>query len=428
MFGPTHVRMKQLPFQSSLQRLTFLLIGALTFGIGPINAAPLIAFVTSTTGNGNLTSWPEAGNTSGLAAGDAICQARATAAGLADPPSYSAWLSDSSNDAYCRVFGLTGKKADQCGQASLPIGAGPWLRTDGVPFAATIDQALGGNVVYAPLSIDESGHAVTANSGFAFTGTGVDGTFAGDCQGWSSTSSFAGAVGDVFSTAGDWTFIGEDTRCSNNAHLMCLQRGSGTPLSIARSGYREAFLSSIDVSGDLGASSRAGGATGLAAGDAICRSLAQAANLYAPQRFKALLGNSTTTALSRFQYDGAFYRLDGLLFAHDLAELASGHVTLPLNLTETGTYVGEGRSAFFEDTSAWTGANVDATSSAADCSNWSDASLSASVSSAVNSTGETNFQGSWVGGQGISTSCSATHVRLFCLSDIDAIFHAEFDR
>ena len=34
------------------------------------------AFVTSTAGNGNLSTWADAGGQAGLAAADAICQAR----------------------------------------------------------------------------------------------------------------------------------------------------------------------------------------------------------------------------------------------------------------------------------------------------------------------------------------------------------------
>ncbi|MBI5194666.1 MAG: Ig-like domain-containing protein [Nitrospirae bacterium] len=91
-----------------------------------------IAFVTSGRGNGNLSTWADAGEKTGIAAGDTICQARANAAGLSG--TYAAWLSDSTNDAYCHIHNLTGKKADNCGQTTLPAEAGPWLRMDGLPF------------------------------------------------------------------------------------------------------------------------------------------------------------------------------------------------------------------------------------------------------------------------------------------------------
>ena len=71
-----------------------------------------VVFVTSVNGSGDLGSWPGAGGNTGLAAGDAIWQARADAAGLTG--TFKAWLSDSSTDAkgaYCPLApgsGLTG--------------------------------------------------------------------------------------------------------------------------------------------------------------------------------------------------------------------------------------------------------------------------------------------------------------------------------
>ena len=48
----------------------------------PVEAQCKVAFVTSVQGNGDLGSWPDSGGLTGLAGGDAICRARATAAGL----------------------------------------------------------------------------------------------------------------------------------------------------------------------------------------------------------------------------------------------------------------------------------------------------------------------------------------------------------
>jgi hypothetical protein len=396
------------------------------------HAAKLTEFVTSTTGTGNLSLWPEAGGRSGIVAGDAICQARAAAAGLPDPTTYVAWLSDTRTDAYCRVFGLSGTKATKCGQDTLPVGAGPWTRTDGVPFASTIEAALADNRILSPPSIDETGHVVSTatalDSELIFTDTNPDGTFGGSaCANWTSTASLA-LAGDAFSAAGDWSSIGEDVGCENVAHLVCLQSGRGDALpALTHSGKREAFLSSAALTGNLGASPLADGKSGLDAGDAICKNLARAANLYAPQDFKALLASSVgdTHVLSRFQFDGPVFRADGLLLAHDFAELASGHVSLPLNLTETGDYIGEGQSAFFGDTVAWMGALSDGSPSGQDCNNWSEIVLSASTSSAVNNTGASGLSGSWLGGTTL-VECNAS-ARLFCLQDSDVLFHAGFE-
>jgi len=55
---------------------------AFTLLVAPAVAVKRRAFVTSASGTGNLNSWPDAGGLFGLAAGDAICRAQATAAGL----------------------------------------------------------------------------------------------------------------------------------------------------------------------------------------------------------------------------------------------------------------------------------------------------------------------------------------------------------
>src|SRR5262249_43103730 len=101
-------------------------------------------FVTSVTGTGKLSKWDDAGGNSGLAAGDAICQKRAELAGLPNFSGYRAWLSDASDDAYCRVHGLTGKKVgEKCHQDPLPASAGPWEIADiAIPFSGPITQLL----------------------------------------------------------------------------------------------------------------------------------------------------------------------------------------------------------------------------------------------------------------------------------------------
>src|SRR5690606_18797239 len=87
-----------------------------------------LTFVTNSTGTGNLSTWALAGGNTGVAAADAVCNAEAAAAGL--PGTYVAWMSDATDDAYCRVHQLTGKKAANCGLGALPATAGPWVRTD----------------------------------------------------------------------------------------------------------------------------------------------------------------------------------------------------------------------------------------------------------------------------------------------------------
>lgn len=409
--------------------VTMVALCALACGASAASAqvGTLHAFTTSTTGTADLHSWDEVSATGliGLAAGDGICQARAAAAGLADPDTYVAWLSDLDDDAYCRVFGLSGKKANHCGLAlALPTGAGPWLRTDGVPFADVIENALGANVVYSTLNVDETGSPFF-DAAESFTATGIDGTFAtefganADCNHWTSAAASAStpALGSNTSAAGDWTFDGHGASCNTKQRLTCLQRGAGAAPAIQRHfGGREAFVTDANVEGDIG---------GVPGADAVCQAAATAAGLFRPQTFKALLTASTagTNITDRFVFDGPWYRRDGLLFAHDKTELTGGAVTLPLNVTETGAYVGIAVGL--------TGARADGTPSGLDCNNWTQADTSQASAALVNSIAFAPSNGSdWLSPANVS--CTATPEpddwsrKLFCLSDSDGIFHDEF--
>lgn len=132
----------------------------------PLTAATKIAFVTSVTGTGNLNSWSAANGKTGLEAADQICR---TLAANADPPlpespgpeTFVAWLSDSNNDAYCRVFGLTGKKSTNCGQMQPPMGAGSWMRVDGQPFAGKIEKVINSGHIFTPLRITENNNELS---------------------------------------------------------------------------------------------------------------------------------------------------------------------------------------------------------------------------------------------------------------------------
>src|SRR5262249_24805718 len=288
-------------------------------------------------------SWAEVAGTGllGVAAADGICQARAAAAGLANPDTYVAWLSESFNDAYCHLFGLAGKKANNCGLLlGLPTAAGPWLRTAGVPFADVIHNALDANVVYSTLNVDESGQRFVSDAE-SFTATDIDGTFntklegGADCEHWTSAGATlpAPSLGSNTSSSGDWTYDGHGAGCSTKQRLICLQQGVGPALSGHGSfGRREAFLTAVNVDGGVG---------GVGGVDAVCQAGATAAQLHRPETFKALLAQSSSAmaVADRFQFDGPWYRRDGLLFAHDKAELTGGAVTLPLNVTENGSYV-----------------------------------------------------------------------------------------
>lgn len=323
-------------------------------------------FVTSVTGDGNLGGWPQAGGASGLAAGDAICQSMAQQAGL--PGTFAAWLSDLVDDAYCRVHGLTGKKANNCGQTTLPVAAGPWVRTDGFPFSPAIGDLLDKVQVYVPMTTDESGQPGHRQY---WTGTQADGTVydrdGAPCAGWTSNAdlSVAGSTSSFASSL--WT-IGASNNCAGDyAGLLCMQTGTGRPLPDFTLPGKQVFLTSVTGTGNLGSWPDANSQNGMAAGDEICRSRATAAGLANAQRYKAWLSDGAVDAISRFVSDGPWVRLDGVLVAENRADLSDGELNTAINLTETGVYMG----GFVY---VWTGTNHIGEKAEDHCNNWMDAS------------------------------------------------------
>lgn len=178
------------------------------FQPGPGRAAPpgehgrRQAFLTEASGPGDLGSWPEALGTSGLAAGDAICRARAAAAGLYRPDTFKALLSDGRTSAHERFS-----------QPDLP-----WVRLDGVRLADDA-AALRTGAILAPLNVTESG-TYAAGIG-AWTGTYVDGAAMEHCDDWTD----AGALGRAATVniAGPlWMRSSSPRACATRAALYCL--------------------------------------------------------------------------------------------------------------------------------------------------------------------------------------------------------------
>jgi hypothetical protein len=366
-----------------------------------------VAFATSTTGNGNLSTWPGAGLATGVAAADAICQARAATAGL--PGTYVAWMSDATSDAYCRVHGLTGKKAALCGQATLPVAAGPWVRPDGQPFAPAIDRLLApARATLRPASMNELGVEVGLLDK-VYTGTDDSGALtSAACNSWTtSISTVRGAMGEVNGGGTSWTdALVLDPTCDTIGRLRCVETISGPPLPSRHPIAKKAFLTSVTGNGNLSTWPDAGGLTELAAADGICQARARFAGYASSQSFKAWISSSSSSlsATARFLTDGPWARPDGVVIATTEADLIDGRLNAPLYLTETNAYVAGG-----SDTgNVWTGTSTGGAATFVSCSSWTS-------SASTGTTGRFDLaDGRWVSAS--SNTCTEIQ-RLYCLED-----------
>lgn len=377
-------------------------------GPGTTCARLRTAFVTSTTGTGNLSTWVGAGLNTGLAAADAVCQARATIAGL--PGTYVAWMSDATSDAYCRVHGLTGKKANNCGQATLPVAAGPWVRRDGQPFAPAIDRLLApARVTFRPASMNELGTDVGATDK-VYTGTDDTGVLtSAACSDWTtSASTVSGAMGEASGGGTSWTdALAVDPTCSTIGRLRCVQTTSGPALPSRHPTAKKAFLTSVTGNGNLStwADVTGLGLSGLGAADAVCQARARFAGYASSQNFKAWMsGSSTLSANARFLTNGPWARPDGVIIATSKADLTDGRLGAPLYLTETNAY-----QAGNSDTGGvWTGTSAFGGATLTYCSIWTSASFTGTA-------GRFDLaDGRWA--SAVSSSCSELQ-RLYCLED-----------
>ena len=384
-----------------------------TAAISTLNAR--IAFTTSSHGLGNFGSWSYGVGKTGAQAADAICQASAGAGRL--PGTYRAMLSDANDDAYCRMHGLTGTLAGKCGQPTLPATAGPWVRTDGMPYAARIDRMLNGEV-YNPLAADEYG--LPSIVWPAFTGTNFKGAryfeaSVGDCAGWTSTTDPDTAAGAYASSTSFAVGLG-GLLCSQNGALMCFEvaAGEGPVLPARDATGKLAFMTSVTGPGNLAAWPDAGTATGIAAGDAICRARAAAAGFANAPRFKAWLSDASTNARDRITTDGPWVRPDGVLVAGSKSVLLSGTLASSISVTETGRYVNWNPGVSVEwDWSifAWTGTAQDGTAATDHCLSWQ-------TSAAANGAqGGTNSVINWSNLIGMGPVACATPRALYCLED-----------
>jgi hypothetical protein len=380
-----------------------------------------LAFVSTATGTGNLSTWAGAGTNTGLAAADAVCASEATAAGL--PGTYVAWMSDSTSDAYCRVHGLTGKKANNCGLGALPVAAGPWVRTDSArtPAAPAIDQLLAPTrqtfypVTYRANGIDTAGSTPQQ----IFTGTDDAGVLTGTaCTSWTSSAG-TGAMGDTLGGGTAWTDLGTDPSCATSGRIRCVEVGSGPALpSRHPANAKRAFVTSVSGGAVLSTWADAGGTSGITAADQVCQARARYAGYTNAASYKAWLSYSSISASNRaFNNSGSYYRPDGIPFAtrSQMTGGSTGRITAPLYQTETGAYV----AGNAETGSVWTATEYDGSyySSSYSCTSWS----STSFTTLIGRTDMADFRWVAIGSSYLSpttsNSCAATDYRLYCIDD-----------
>jgi hypothetical protein len=246
---------------------------------------------------------------------DALCAADAAAAGLPAGHTYVAWLSTSTMDAKDRLAGARG-----------------WVRIDGQPIADTVAD-LTSNKMLFPIRITAAGAVVGLNGAGhspVATGTALDGTkTTSTCTDWSSTTTMV-RIGNAQNAGQTWTdwFDGDAAFCANLERLLCFGTDRNTPLTVARSTGRLAFVTA-------GAWAPGGG---IATADAFCQTEANAASRSGT--FKALLATTTASAASRMNMSGsAWVRADGMPLAAPGATPFDGLQT-PINVRADGSYTG----------------------------------------------------------------------------------------
>ncbi len=361
-------------------------------------------------------SWTRAGGHTGLAAGDAVCRSLAADAGLADANLYRVWLSTSATDAYCHVAGFSGKKSNNCGQPSLPD-AGPWERTDGVAFSHRLSDLTTTFDVLHPAYLDETGSPIQSGYDNTFTGTDANGALddsALNCNNWQSGSSSDSALsGLLYLGAIGWTQLGYPD-CDLPLRLFCFDPGTGPalPNDPALPGAW-VFVTSVRGTGDLGSWPQAGGATGVAAGDAICRNLAAAGHLPAADTYVAWLSLAGAPALDRITTDGPFRRPGGVRVVASKADL-----TLYLPFHESDFEADELREHI--NVSVFTGTDPSGQPTGDDCDGWTSADPSLTVTAGRSAASDIN----WTYG---SALCGVPANHLLCFSNVVILFADGFE-
>lgn len=183
-------------------------------GAGPdlpdLKISGAVVFQTSATGTGELSSWPRANGSWGLAAADAICISSARDAGLFRPDSFRAWISNATISAPDR-FTYDGR----------------WVRLDGVPIAESLHDLTDGSI-FAPINVTETGRYMYPISVWTAT-TQYGYKHSHNCANWTSGDRPDVGVGGVNAEwTGRWTGRSSDSGpyCFVPEALYCFAQAS----------------------------------------------------------------------------------------------------------------------------------------------------------------------------------------------------------
>ena len=282
---------------------------------------PNRGFVTSTTTNGSF---------GGLAAGDAICTARANAAGLSG--TFIAYLSSSTTDAASRLAASRG-----------------WVRVDGAPVADAPTAFSNGSIVFPP-RLNEYGDDVGTLS--VYTGTSLGAKTANRCLDWTSALATDNATLTRAHYAANMV-NGSTGNCGQSAALLCVEIGRNVPVAIHPDPQAQlAFTSRTLWTPGNGRSSA----------DAVCA--ADAVNAGLAGTFLAGLATTTESIESRFPPGRIYRRGDGVRLLRTAGIFSTDSLDVPPELDARGSHV---------TTDYWTGTLRWASPAQAtqNCSDWS---------------------------------------------------------
>jgi hypothetical protein len=242
---------------------------------------------------------------SGVEDADALCAAQATRYKLPGP--FVAWLSTSTMDARDRLAGSRG-----------------WVRSDGRPFIASIEDMAIGRIWYPP---DRGPEGERWTSLGVTTGTDPDGTASTEtCEDWTYDGDAREHVpGQNKGTTIRWTSAYR-TSCTDRSAVYCFGIGRDVEVAPTPVDGRLVFVSTPWAPGG-----------GLADADAHCNADAGAAGR--PGVFRAYLDQSSMPASSRFLDGRPWVRVDGVPIADTAIDAIAGAFETTRNTTLDGRYV-----------------------------------------------------------------------------------------